>query len=124
MNSIPEAPAAREEFRLRRRTKTPALPGSAIPPRFSGPITLTPEYCSFLLLVEPAQEFLKPGVCQYRLDRVERIPQLIMTPGLVDEILAGMAGRHDFGPTFATRDYVMSARGNIPLTKNASHAHL
>ncbi len=46
-----------------------------------------------------------------------------MTPGLVDEILAGMAGRHDFGSTFAARHYVMSTRRDLTFTEDARLGH-
>jgi hypothetical protein len=46
-----------------------------------------------------------------------------MTPGFVDEILAGMAGRHDLGSAFAARHYVMSTRRDLTFTEDARLGH-
>jgi hypothetical protein len=42
-----------------------------------------------------------------------------MTPGLVDEIFAGMARGHDFSSALAARDDMVSARRDGPLAENA-----
>ena len=46
-----------------------------------------------------------------------------MTPGLVDEVLAGMTRRHDLSSAFAARYYVMSTRRNLTFTKDARLGH-
>ena len=69
-----------------------------------------PEECSLLLPVKPAKEPLEAMIRSDLLDRVELVAQLIMRPRLVDEILAGMAGRSDVSSAFAARHYVMSSR--------------
>jgi hypothetical protein len=76
-----------------------------------------------MLLVQPLEEFLKASIGQDDLYRVERIPQFVVTPSLVDEILKGMAGRHDFGSAFAARHHVMSARRDFSFTKHARLGH-
>jgi hypothetical protein len=88
--------------------------------RASSTIALTVENSGFLLFVQPLKEFLKTGIRQDDFDRVERVPKFIVTPRLVNEILAGVARRHDLGSAFATRDYMMSAGGDSPLTKHAA----
>lgn len=93
----------------------------AIAPWAPGAIAPAAEDGGFLLLVQPPQELLKPGIGQDSLHGVERVPQFIMAPGLVDEILAGVARRHDFGPALAARDDMVASRGHLPLTKDASH---
>ena len=42
-----------------------------------------------------------------------------MTPGVVNEILAGMACGHDLRSALAPRHYVMSARRDLPFTEEA-----
>jgi len=76
-----------------------------------------------VLFVEPAQELLIPGVSQDSLDRVESVPQFVMAPGFVDEVLAGMAGRRGFGPAFAARDDMVPSRGNLSLAECAAFGH-
>jgi hypothetical protein len=46
-----------------------------------------------------------------------------MTPGLVNEIFAGMARRHDLGSAFAARHYVMSTRRNFSFTEHTGLGH-
>jgi hypothetical protein len=43
-----------------------------------------------------------------------------MRPGLVDEILAGMASRSDVPPPFAARHYVVPSCGHLPVAECAS----
>jgi hypothetical protein len=64
-----------------------------------------------LLLAQPIQETLEPGVGQDLLDRVERVSQFVMGPGFVNEILAGTAGGHDKPATLATRNHMMPSGG-------------
>ena len=87
------------------------------------PIASSPEERPFLLLVKPAQELLEPGIGLDLLDRVKRVAQFVMRPGLVDEILAGMAGRSDVPPAFAARHYVVPACRHLSLTKCANFGH-
>ena len=76
-----------------------------------------------LLFVKPPKKFLKPIIRADFLHRIEVVPQLIMRPGLVDEILATVAGRRDFTSTLAARYDMMSPRGNFPQTKNTGVIH-
>jgi hypothetical protein len=73
--------------------------------------------------VQPAKELLKSGICQDAFDRVEGVAQFVVTPGFVDKVLTGMARGDDFGPTFATRDDVVAARGHVPFAKYALLGH-
>ena len=57
------------------------------------------------------------------LDRVERVAQFVVRPRLVDEILAGMAGRSDVSSAFAARHNVVPSRGHLPVTKCANFVH-
>jgi hypothetical protein len=57
---------------------------------FSGPSrspALTSENSGFVLFVQPLEEFFKSRVGQNGIYVIERVPKLIMTPRLVDEIL-------------------------------------
>ena len=98
-------------------------PKSAVGLAGSLSIASSPEECSFLLLVKPAQELLEPRIGLDLLDRVERVAQFVLRPGLVDEILAGMAGRSDLTPTFAARHYVVPSCGHLPVAECASFFH-
>ena len=82
-----------------------------------------PEDGPFLLLVQPAQELLEARISLNLLDRVELVAQLVMRPGLVDEILAGMAGRSDVPPAFAARHNVVPSRGHLSVAECASFVH-
>ena len=57
------------------------------------------------------------------LDCIERVAQFVMRPGLVDEILAGLAGRSDVTTAFAARHYVVPSRGHLPVTECANFVH-
>ena len=76
-----------------------------------------------MLFMQPVEEFLETGVGQNGFYRIERVPKLVMTPGFVDEILTGMARRHDFGSAFAARHHMMSSRRDLPFTKHARLDH-
>ena len=76
------------------------------------------------LFVKPAKKFLKPIIGADFLHRIEVVPQLIMRPGLVDEILATVAGRRDFASTLAAQYDMMSPRGNFPLAKDTDLVHV
>ena len=65
--------------------------------------------------MQPLEEFLETSVRQDCFHRTEGVAKLVMTPSLVDEILAGMARRHDLGSAFAARHDVMSPRGTCRL---------
>ena len=77
------------------------------------------ENSGLLLFVQPLEKFLKTTVGQDPLDRIERVTEFIMTPGVVNEILAGMACGHDLRSALAPRHYVMSARRDLPFTEEA-----
>ena len=96
---------------------------SAIGLTGSEPVAPGPEEGAFLLLVKPAEELLESRIGLDLLDRVERVPQFVVTPGLVNEVFAGVAGRHDFGPAFAARDNMVPSRGELSLTEHASLGH-
>jgi len=99
------------------RIRLPVLPGPTIP------TALTSENSSVLLLIQPPEKFLKTRVGQNGFHRIESISQLVMTPGLVNEILAGMTGRHDLGPAFAAGHDVMSTCRNFSFTKHTRVGH-
>src|SRR5438309_732757 len=103
------------------RQRTACL--SAIGLTGSGPVSPGPEEGAFLLLIKPAQEFLKSRIGLDSLDRVERVPQLVVRPGFVDEILAGVAGRCGVPSAFAARHHMVPARGHPSLTKGATFGH-
>ena len=86
----------------------------------SRPISSCPKHRTFLLLVQPAQEFLESRVRQNLFNRIERVAQLVMTPGLVDKVLAGLAGRNNVPAAFAARHYVMTAGENVAFTEDTS----
>ena len=69
--------------------------------------------------MQPLEAFLKTNVRQNRFHSIERVTEFIMTPGLVNEILTGVACGHDLGPALTTRHYVVSTCRDLPLTKNA-----
>jgi len=72
-----------------------------------------------VLLVQPLQEFLESAVSEDDFNRIERVAKFIMAPGFVDEILAGMAGWHDFRSALAAWHNVMTACGYGSLTEYA-----
>ena len=72
-----------------------------------------------LLLMQPPEEFLKTSVAQDGFHRIERVSKLVMAPGLVDEILAGMARGHDLRSTFAARHDMVPSGRDRALTENA-----
>jgi hypothetical protein len=93
---------------------------------FSGPALPTPltaKNCGFLLSMQPLEEFLKTSVGQDGFHRIERVAKLIVAPGLMDEVLAGMARGHDLGSPFAARHHVMSPRRDLPFTEDAGLGH-
>ena len=98
-------------------------PKSAV--RLAGSLSIASswEERSFLLLVKPAKKLLETRIGLNLLDRIELVAQFIMRPRLVDEILAGMAGRSDVTPTFAARHNMMPSRGHLPVAECASFVH-
>ena len=76
-----------------------------------------------LLFVEPAEKFLESLVGKDFFHGVELITQLVVRPGLVDEIFAAMARRGDFTSALATGHDVVSARGNGPFAEGAGVIH-
>jgi hypothetical protein len=96
---------------------------SAVFPWSPSPTPLASENSRVLLLMQPPEEFLKTSVAQDGFHRIERVSKLVMAPGLVDEILAGMAREHDFGSAFATRHQVMSPCRDLSFTEDARLGH-
>ena len=70
--------------------------------------------------MQPLKKFLKALVRQYFLNGVKCVPQFVMTPGFVNEILARVAGLDNCGPAFAARDDMVPSSMELPLTKHAS----
>ncbi|SRR6266404_9355664 len=97
--------------------------GSAVRLTGSGPVSPGQEEGAFLLLVEPAEEFLKSRIGLDFLDGIKRIPQFVVRPGFVNEIFARVAGRDSCGPAFAARDDMVPSSMDRPLTKHASFGH-
>lgn len=89
------------------------------------PVSVTPgsEERSFLLPVKPAKELLEPRIGLNLFDRAELVAQFVMRPGLVNEILAGMAGRSDVPAAFTARHNMMPSRGHLAVTKCADFVH-
>src|SRR4051812_46235670 len=83
------------------------------------PTALTSKNRAAPLLMQPLEEFLKASVGKYGFHRVERVPKLVVTPRLVDEILTRMTRGHDLASAFAPRHHVMSTRWDLPFTKDA-----
>src|SRR5215831_697966 len=105
---------------------TKKLPAQTALPIFSSapsPAALTAEDGSFMLFMQPSEKFLETSIGQDRFHRIERVPKLVMTPRFVDEVLTGMARRHDFGSAFAARHHMMSSRRDLPFTKDARLDH-
>jgi hypothetical protein len=70
--------------------------------------------------VQPGEELLKPGIRHDLLHAVHRVPQLIVAPGFMDEVLAGLAGWHGFVSAFAPRHHMMLACFHPSMAKNTS----
>ena len=96
---------------------------SAIGLTGSEPVAPGPKEGAFLLLVKPAEEFLESRIGLDIPDRVERVPQFVVRPGLMDEILAGVAGRRRVPSALAARHYVVPSRRHLSLTKCAAFGH-
>lgn len=75
------------------------------------------ENCFRLLLVKPAEKFLKPFIGADFLHGVEVIAQFVMRPNLMDEIFTTVARRRDFASAIAAR-HDMSARGTFRCLEN------
>ena len=86
-------------------------------------IASSSEERSFLLPVKPAKKLLETRIGLNLLDRIELVAQFVMRPGLVDEILTGMAGRSDVSSAFAARHNVVPSRRHLPVTKCANFVH-
>jgi len=85
----------------------------------SCPTALRAEHRGFVLLAEPLQELLKTSIRQDYFHSIECVTQFVMTPGLVDEILARVAGGYDFSASLAARNHVMAACGHLQFAENA-----
>jgi len=73
--------------------------------------------------MQPLEKSLETGVGQNGFHRVERAAKFVVTPGLVNEILARVARKHDLGSAFAARNHMMSTRWDLSLTKHARLGH-
>jgi len=71
-----------------------------------------------VLLVQPLEESVESGIGQDASHGVESVPQFVVAPGFVDEVLARMTRRHDLGSTLAARDHVVAAGWNAPLAEH------
>src|SRR5213592_3210087 len=89
----------------------------------SGPVSPRSEERAWLLPVKPAEEFLKQWIGFEFLDCVESVAQLLMRPGLVDEIFTGVAGRRCFRSALATRNHVVPLRGHLAFAEYAAFDH-
>jgi hypothetical protein len=89
----------------------------------AGAVAPGPEDGTLVLFVEPPQKFLEPGVLRNLFDRIEFVPELVVSPGLVDAVFARMAGRYDITTAFATWDHVVSASGNVSFAEDAAIIH-
>ena len=63
-----------------------------------------------LLLAQPGKEPLKPRIGEDFFHCVDLVAKLIVGPGLVDEVFAGLAGGHRFLSSFAPRNDVVLPR--------------
>lgn len=79
--------------------------------------------CTIMLLVEPAEKFLEARVGQDFSHGVIFVTELVVRPGLVDEIFATVACGCDFASALAARDDVVSARGDVSFAKDADIVH-
>jgi hypothetical protein len=89
----------------------------------SVPVATSPEESSFLLFVQPTEEFLEARIGLNLFNRIELVAQFVVRPGLVDEVFAGMAGRSDVSSAFAARHNVVPSGGHLPVTKCANFVH-
>jgi hypothetical protein len=89
----------------------------------SVPVATSSEKGSFLLLVKPTEQLLEARIGLNLLDCIEFVTQFVVRPGLVDEVLAGMAGRGNVSSAFAPRHDVVPSGGHLPVTKCASFVH-
>ena len=103
--------------------KLPAQTALPILSSASSSAALTAEEGTFMLFMQPREEFLETSIGQDRFHRIERVPKLVMTPGFVDEILTRMAGRSDVSSAFAAGHNVVPSRRHLPVTKFANFVH-
>jgi hypothetical protein len=87
--------------------------------RYAVPITARAKNRVTPLLAQPGKKSLELRIAQDLFDRVEGIAQFVMRPGLVNEILARLAGGCCFAPAFATRDHMVSPRWYEAPTEGA-----
>jgi hypothetical protein len=99
------------------------MPGLFVFARMTIAIAEGFEHGGPLLLVQPAEKFLKPCVCQNDFNGIKRVAKLVMTPRFVDEILARVARGNDFGAALAAWNDVVPARGYLALTEHARVGH-
>lgn len=87
------------------------------------PIAPSLKNCAVMLLIEPAEKFLEARVGQDFFHGVKFVTELVVCPGLVDEIFATVARGCDFASALAARDDVVSPRGDISFAKDADIVH-
>ncbi|PWU17371.1 MAG: hypothetical protein C5B50_11470 [Verrucomicrobia bacterium] len=73
-----------------------------------------------VLLVQPAQKFLKTRISEYRLHCVESVPQFIMAPGLVNETFTRLASGNNLRAAFATRNNMVPPRQHVPFAEHTN----
>lgn len=76
-----------------------------------------------MLFVKPLQEPLESRISLDFGRGVEGIPQLVVRPRLVNEVLTRMTGRLCVTSAFAPGYYVMLARGYVAQAEYAAVAH-
>ena len=72
-----------------------------------------------MLLLQPLEELPKTNIGENALNGVESVPQLVMAPGLVDEIFARMTRGNDFCSALAARNDMMAASWHRAVAENA-----
>ena len=74
--------------------------------------------CS-LLLAQPSKEPLKPRIREDLFHRVDLVAELVVGPGLVDEVFTGLAGGHRFLSSLAPRNDMVLPRLDCPEAEGA-----
>ena len=85
----------------------------------AGAVAIGPEVGGGLLFLEPLQKVLVAWVGLDFFDGVKIVAELVVGPGVMDEIFAGTAGGLGFASAFAAGDDVMRACGDVALAEGA-----
>ena len=88
------------------------------------PISVAPKGRGLLLLVKPAKKSLEPWIFKNLFDGIELVPEFIVRPRLVNEILARLARRNGFSSSLATRHHVMLVCGYLALAECTLFTHV